>query len=571
MRLLYGVKYTDMCPFRAIRRDTLARLGMEEETYGWNLEMQMRAARAKLRILEIPVAAPLPHGRRVEGVGHVARHVRGGLEDLTTFLRVARRQGVGRAGRRVRDAAARKRDACATFVLVSTCKFSHPAMAASPRRMNLDAEWLEPDGRGGFASGTVGGARTRRYHALLLPATRPPVARMVLVNGLEVWLETAAGRFPLSTQRYPGGDGGQDVLAPRGQDFLTDFRADPWPRWTFRFPDGTRVEQEIFVHQATGLTALGWRLLNPLRAATPRAGSELRPLFSGRDYHALHHENAAFAFAPVARGQRPGNALWQPYAGVPGVRVWSSGVYRHDPRGIATSSTPRNAPAASTTPKTSPCPACSSATSRRDAAAALLLAARRLRRRADARRRRRAAANAAKLLPALRADEERRRAARRRPLRRAGDAYLVRGGRGHDDHRRLSVVHRLGPRHVHFPARAVSGGGTVRGGARHPAATGRARSPQGMLPNRFPDGGEAPEYNTVDAALWFVIGGARLPRARAPPANEARRVRTPRARPGDAARHLRGDPRGLRRRDALRHPRSTRTTACFSRASPASR
>ena len=55
MRLLYGVRYTDMCAFRAIRRDALLELGMRELTYGWNIEMQMRAARAGLRILEIPV------------------------------------------------------------------------------------------------------------------------------------------------------------------------------------------------------------------------------------------------------------------------------------------------------------------------------------------------------------------------------------------------------------------------------------------------------------------------------------------------------------------------------------
>src|SRR5205814_5546716 len=56
LRLLYGVRYSDMCPFRAIRRDALEKLGMKEQTYGWNLEMQMRAARARLRILEVPVS-----------------------------------------------------------------------------------------------------------------------------------------------------------------------------------------------------------------------------------------------------------------------------------------------------------------------------------------------------------------------------------------------------------------------------------------------------------------------------------------------------------------------------------
>jgi glycosyltransferase involved in cell wall biosynthesis len=87
--LVYGVRYTDMCAFRAIRSETLERLGMREMTYGWNLEMQMRAARAGLRILEVPV----PHGRRLAGRSKVAGTFRGtlkaGCRIVTTFARVA--------------------------------------------------------------------------------------------------------------------------------------------------------------------------------------------------------------------------------------------------------------------------------------------------------------------------------------------------------------------------------------------------------------------------------------------------------------------------------------------------
>jgi glycosyltransferase involved in cell wall biosynthesis len=90
MRALYGVRYTDMGPLRAIRRDALDRLGMRETTYGWNLEMQMRAARAGLRILELPVA----HRHRAGGASKVAGSVRGTLRAswslATTFVRVAR-------------------------------------------------------------------------------------------------------------------------------------------------------------------------------------------------------------------------------------------------------------------------------------------------------------------------------------------------------------------------------------------------------------------------------------------------------------------------------------------------
>ncbi|HEV2966109.1 MAG TPA: glycosyltransferase family 2 protein [Chthoniobacterales bacterium] len=88
MSILYDVRYTDMCPFRAIRRDALEKLSMKEETYGWNLEMQMKAARAGLRILEVPVN----HRRRSGGVSKVSGTIRGtfvaGARIIATFLRI---------------------------------------------------------------------------------------------------------------------------------------------------------------------------------------------------------------------------------------------------------------------------------------------------------------------------------------------------------------------------------------------------------------------------------------------------------------------------------------------------
>jgi len=88
-RALYGVRYTDMCAYRVIRRDCLDRLGMREMTYGWNIEMQMKAARMALRILEVP----MPYRRRSGGVSKVAGTIRGSLRAAwritATFLRVA--------------------------------------------------------------------------------------------------------------------------------------------------------------------------------------------------------------------------------------------------------------------------------------------------------------------------------------------------------------------------------------------------------------------------------------------------------------------------------------------------
>ena len=89
MSLLYGVRYTDMGAFRAIRRDALTRLALRETTYGWNIEMQMQAARAGLRILELP----MPYRRRAGGASKVAGSLRGSLHAAwriaLTVLRVA--------------------------------------------------------------------------------------------------------------------------------------------------------------------------------------------------------------------------------------------------------------------------------------------------------------------------------------------------------------------------------------------------------------------------------------------------------------------------------------------------
>ena len=182
-----------------------------------------------------------------------------------------------------------------------------------------DAEWLEADGPGGIASGTVAGSRTCRHHALLLAATTPPTGRMVLVNGIEAWVETAGGRYALTTQHYAPG-----VNDPDGRDRLAEFAPEPWPRWAFRCEDGTGVTQEIAtVHDAL-CTLLRWRRTRGEVAAR----LVIRPLLSGRDYHALHHENPDFGFMPEIEGAL---LVWRPYPGVPAIALTSNGLYRHEP------------------------------------------------------------------------------------------------------------------------------------------------------------------------------------------------------------------------------------------------
>jgi glycosyltransferase involved in cell wall biosynthesis len=89
IKLFYGVRYTDMCAYRAIRRDTLLQLGMRERTYGWNLEMQMRVARAGLRVLELPVVYRRRAGGESKVAGNLRGTIRAGSRIIATFARVA--------------------------------------------------------------------------------------------------------------------------------------------------------------------------------------------------------------------------------------------------------------------------------------------------------------------------------------------------------------------------------------------------------------------------------------------------------------------------------------------------
>ena len=171
-------------------------------------------------------------------------------------------------------------------------------------------EWLEADGLGGFASGTVSGIRTRRYHAILLAATAPPSGRMVLVNGFEAWIESGGPSVALTSQRYA-----PDFVCQDGAEHIREFSIEPWPHWIYALPNGRELEHGVLVQPGRVATILYWRLLKG-------AGCTLavRPLMSGRDYHSMHHENSGFNFTPEISA---GRVVFRPYNGVPGVAFHS--------------------------------------------------------------------------------------------------------------------------------------------------------------------------------------------------------------------------------------------------------
>jgi len=123
---------------------------------------------------------------------------------------------------------------------------------------DLDAaserEWLETNGIGGFASSTVTGANTRRYHGLLTAALRPPVGRFVLLSKLEETLILEGRRFELSTNFY-----GARVTHPQGYRLLREFRLDPFPVSVFE-ADGVEVEKSVFMIQGENSVVIRYEL-----------------------------------------------------------------------------------------------------------------------------------------------------------------------------------------------------------------------------------------------------------------------------------------------------------------------
>ena len=148
-------------------------------------------------------------------------------------------------------------------------------------------EWLETNGIGGFASGTVSGANTRRYHAILTAATRPPLGRITTVAKLDEKVVVDGGEFELSSNRYPG------AVHPEGYKYLKNFRLDPFPIWTYEV-DGIEIEKKIFMVHGSNTTVCRWSVRNSDAAEGKSIELELRPLISFVDYHSLSHENSNF-------------------------------------------------------------------------------------------------------------------------------------------------------------------------------------------------------------------------------------------------------------------------------------
>jgi predicted glycogen debranching enzyme len=395
---------------------------------------------------------------------------------------------------------------------------------ASPRPAGLDLEWLEADGLGGYASGTVSGTRTRRYHALLLTATQPPTGRLVLINGVEAWLDNSSPGdaetrqaapldvplpVPLSTQHYA-----PDVFHPDGWRRITGFEPTPWPTWHMRLANGVSLTHDIFAAGDGGDIILRWRLDPPsgstlTNTALPDPATptrlNVRPLLSVRDYHSLHHRNDTFNFQ--ASGSA-GRISWRPYGDRPSVSVLSNGDYRHEPEWFEQFLYDEERARGMDATEDLASPGIFTFDLRHEAAVMILRAGdsrdvRVLERVAQAeahnRERRGNAQPADHEVPASASTTVPRPA-----LARAAESYFAERGHG------ATVL-------AGFPWFTDWGRDTFISLRGLTLCTGRldlaaailsewaSSVSEGMLPNRFTDTGEVPEYNSVDASLWYVI------------------------------------------------------------------
>ena len=157
----------------------------------------------------------------------------------------------------------------------------------------LTREWLVTNGLGGYASGTVAGVNTRRYHGLLVAAMNPPVQRMVLLAALEEWLQTSErDPVPLAAQEYWDG-----TVYPEGFAHLDGVELDgmlPVFRWT---ADGRTIEKRIWMEHETNRSVISYRLV-----CGPSVTLQLRPIFAHRDYHVQRHGQGGFDMAETSDG-----------------------------------------------------------------------------------------------------------------------------------------------------------------------------------------------------------------------------------------------------------------------------
>lgn len=361
-------------------------------------------------------------------------------------------------------------------------------------------EWLVTNGLGGYASGTVGGANTRRYHGFLVAALRPPLARTVMVAKVDAFAHYQGQRVPLATNEY-----GEGIVNPHGYRHLQSFRLEGQvPVWTWLVGDAL-LEQRVWMACGENTSYMQWRLV---RAAAPLR-LELHPLCTWRDYHWQHRgrreprlsfgdasvqvvafDGAAAYQLSVERGRCEADSDW----------YWNFRHREEQARGLDAAEDLFR-PAVFHMDLEVGAPASLAASSESHAPLPAEIALARQHSREDSLLDQAACASSPMRRDTppeiqqlvLAADQF--LVARHHPDGRPGGRTVIAGYPWFGDWGRDTMI-------------ALPGLTLVTGREREAAdvlRTFAGHVSQGMLPNRFPDDGEMPEYNTVDATLWYFV------------------------------------------------------------------
>lgn len=354
----------------------------------------------------------------------------------------------------------------------------------SDREASFEREWLETNGIGGYASASVAGANTRRYHGLLVAATRPPLGRVVMLSKFEETLVIDGERFELSSNQYQG------TVHPEGYKHLAAFTLDPFPRWTYNV-GGLQVQRSLFMAAGENTTVILWSISGKTKKRT--VSLEVRPLVAFRDHHHLRQADADFNEEYEAGDEivsiRPHADMPPLYLAHNALAIEHTGHwYRNfeyaierergfddhedlfQPFSLSFDLKDEAVIIASTEPRTA-----SKAGEMRRAE---------IERRAD-------------LVVRSEADDE-----SLWPLVLAADQFIVDRGEGKtviagyhwfSDWGRDTMI--ALPGLTLATGRPEIAKSIIGEFAKHIS--------EGMIPNRFPDAGEIPEYNTVDATLWY--------------------------------------------------------------------
>jgi len=355
----------------------------------------------------------------------------------------------------------------------------------------LEKEWLETNGLGGYASSTIVGVNTRRYHGLLIAALNPPVDRVLLLAKLEETVVVGEQPYQLSANLYPG------AVNPTGHLFLAEFLLAPMPTFRYEFGD-CKLEKRIFMVHGENTTVVQYTLLE----APGPVSFELQPLIACRDHHGTMRYTPEFDF----RGQvTEGQVTFRPYPNGPRLHLrHPGGKFTAAPYWYYNFEHPVEAYRGLEAHEDLANPGVIQWTLKPGESASVIAST----------------DSQSRVEPAQTANSELRRRIElgwdpdpvtpfTGPLHLAADAFLVK--REPDE---LTVI-------AGYPWFTDWGRDTMISLPGLTLVTGRfdeARRilaafaqycSQGMIPNRFPDSGEPPEYNTMDASLWFVQSARR--------------------------------------------------------------